>query len=233
MLKHSASKNNIREYYFINKSLTSSYENSFATKVCYSLFSIIPFEGFVLCLRYFTLAIIILFFVVPVISYILGVYDNFNKNEKSIDQELFSSSLSVEAEEEIASIEDMSLGIFMLVLVFGVFFCSHGSLLLSALPEITFMFYVIPLFFIVIYAIPALLIYDFGIFFLSIFRGSSNSASLGMELLYDYIALASAYLRLVVQNVRLLLMALVYASLHEAVLTYVAYASCNPFYESF
>ena len=232
-LKYVASKNNLKEQYYIDRSVRSAYEDSYSTKILYSAFSLFPYESFALCIQYLTFFVVVIFFVIPLIVSLVGFYDNENNNEKSIDQEFFASSLSVESEEEIASIEDMLLGLFMLVLVFGVFFCTNSSYMLSILPEVTFMFYVIPLFFVIIYCIPALLIYDFGIFFLSVFRGSSNSSSLAMELLYDYIALASAYLRLVVQNVRLLLMVLVYASLHEAVLTYVAYASCNPFYESF
>jgi len=41
-----------------------------------------------------------------------------------------------------------------------------------------------------------------------------------VELLYDYIAFFAFYIRLIVQNVRLILMGFTFAAFHEAVITH-------------
>jgi len=66
--------------------------------------------------------------------------------------------------------------------------------------------------------IPAFLAYDFGIYFVSYLRGKGDSTISFVELMYDYIAFASFYIRLIVQNVRLLLMTFTFASFHEIIL---------------
>jgi len=68
--------------------------------------------------------------------------------------------------------------------------------------------------------IPAFLAYDFGIYFLAYLRGVGASPIIFVELMYDYIAFAGFYIRLVVQNVRLILMTFTFASFHEAIITH-------------
>jgi hypothetical protein len=75
----------------------------------------------------------------------------------------------------------------------------------------------------VIFFVPTLLVYDFGIFFLTYLRGAATTPSLAMELLYDYIAFAAFYVRLGVQNVRLLLMFFTFFSLYECIITFVTF----------
>jgi len=65
---------------------------------------------------------------------------------------------------------------------------------------------------------PTYLIYDFGIYFLTYLRGVGASSLIIMELMYDYIALAAFYIRLMVQGVRLVLMIFTYISLHDLIL---------------
>jgi hypothetical protein len=65
---------------------------------------------------------------------------------------------------------------------------------------------------------PTYLVYDFGIYFLTYLRGVGSSSLFTMELLYDYIAFAAFYIRLMVQSVRLILMTFTYISLHDLIL---------------
>jgi len=68
--------------------------------------------------------------------------------------------------------------------------------------------------------IPAFLAYDFGLYFVAYLRGVGGSPVILVELLYDYIAFAAFYIRLIVQNVRLILMTFTFASFHEAIITH-------------
>lgn len=63
-----------------------------------------------------------------------------------------------------------------------------------------------------------MLILDFGLFFLTFLKGSSQLPLLALELIYDYIALAAFYIRVLVQSVRLILMIFTFFSLHEMIL---------------
>jgi len=85
-------------------------------------------------------------------------------------------------------------------------------------PEFYLTFYVFPALYFLIMLIPAFLAYDFGIYFVAYLRGKGDSTVSVVELMYDYIAFASFYIRLVVQNVRLLLMTFTFASFHEIIL---------------
>jgi hypothetical protein len=64
---------------------------------------------------------------------------------------------------------------------------------------------------------PTYLIYDFGIYFIAYLRGVGSSSLFTMELLYDYIACAAFYIRLMVQAVRLVLMTFTYISMHDLI----------------
>lgn len=68
------------------------------------------------------------------------------------------------------------------------------------------------------------MLYDFGIFALTFLRGAAPLSIIGLELLYDYIAIFSFYIRLCVQGVRLLLMLFTFASLHD----YIVFYTVNP-----
>jgi len=64
------------------------------------------------------------------------------------------------------------------------------------------------------------LAYDFGLYFVAYLRGVGGSPVMFVELLYDYIAFSAFYIRLIVQNVRLILMLFTFAAFHEAVITH-------------
>lgn len=164
--------------------------------------------------------LVIIYFVVIFLAFFFSYYNNSSQDENTIDQDFFLASASVEAEEEIASIEDISVTLIVLVFVFGWFFYANCPFLLNNIPELSFSFYFLPFLYYIIVFIPTFLVYDFGIFFLTYLRGASPTASLAMELLYDYIAFAAFYVRLAVQNVRLLLMLFTYFSLYECIMVY-------------
>ena len=77
-----------------------------------------------------------------------------------------------------------------------------------------------PQLYLIVLSIPTLLIYDFGIVFPMYLKGVALSALPIFEIIYDFIAIISLYVRLLVQAVRLVLMLLTYASMHDVILFY-------------
>ena len=80
---------------------------------------------------------------------------------------------------------------------------------------ITFFF---PLFYTYIFTMPLLILYTFGFTFSVFLRGSGSTKMFFVECLYDYIALSAFFIRLLVQNVRLILMCLTLGSFHEVMI---------------
>jgi hypothetical protein len=79
-------------------------------------------------------------------------------------------------------------------------------------------FYLFPFLYYIILVIPVSLAYDFGLFFVAYLRGVGGSPVIFVELMYDYIMFSAFYIRLIVQNVRLILMTFTFAAFHEVVI---------------
>jgi hypothetical protein len=197
----------------------------FTSSLFESIFSQVLVEGFlspvfeVLDLLVFTYVVAL--FLVFFFSY----YTSSSKEENIIDQDFFVVSASVESEEEIASVEDTSLALVILIFVFGWYFYINCPFLINKVPELSVAYYALPFLYYIVVFVPTFLVYDFGIFFLTYLRGAATTSSLVMELLYDYIAFAAFYVRLAVQNVRLLLMLFTYFSLYECIMVYTTFNS--------
>lgn len=84
-----------------------------------------------------------------------------------------------------------------------------------------FIFLFLPLLMYILFFIPIFLLYDYGMHFITYLRGAGSSSSLVMEFVYDCIAFASFFIRLSVQNVRILLITLTFFSLYEFILFFV------------
>lgn len=173
-------------------------------------------DVFLLFLDFLALNTIIIFGLMLYFSY----FSNSVKEEGTLDNDFMLSSITIEAEEEIASIDDMLFAIFIVMYVFGWFFYIHCWVIITTIPELTLTIYLFPVMYYVILSIPTFLVYDFGIFFLAYLKGSSQSSLLLLELVYDYIALAAFYIRILVQGVRLILMTFTYYNLQEFILSY-------------
>ena len=72
-----------------------------------------------------------------------------------------------------------------------------------------------PFLYFLIVVIPMSLLFDYGIYFLTYLSGSGKSTSVTVELTFDYIAVSIFFLRLLVQNVRLIFMVFTFTELHE------------------
>ena len=88
------------------------------------------------------------------------------------------------------------------------------------IPEIVLALYLFPFLFYMILLIPLNLSYDFGLYFVCYLRGVGKAPTAFVEVMYDYIGFAAFYIRLLVQNVRLILMLFTFGSFHELVLAH-------------
>lgn len=220
------------EVNYINESIISSIVLPFTSAFFFVMKDQIMYENhhsphfliINMLLNIYCVALFLVFF--------FSYFNNSSRDENIVDQDFMVAAMTVEAEEEIASIDDMSMSLFILIFIFSWFFYANCIFILTNIPEISVLYYNIPFLYYMIFLIPTLLLYDFGIFFVAYLRGASSTASFAMELLYDYIAVATFYTRLLVQNVRLLLMTLVYFSLYECILAFVTLTTWFGNYET-
>lgn len=151
-------------------------------------------------------------------SMYFSYYNNATKEYSLIDHDYLLASTAVEAEEEISSWDDMILAALLIIFIFLWYFGINTLMVVTNAPEFYLSMYIFPALYFLIMLIPAFLAYDFGIYFVSYLRGKGDSTVSSVELMYDYISFASFYIRLVVQNVRLLLMTFTFASFHEIIM---------------
>lgn len=161
-------------------------------------------------------------FLTFVVSFFLTIYFSFFttpvKEEVTIDYDYMAASGTVEAEKEITALDDMLMGIVLVLYLIGWYFYVHCWTLVTNLPELMLLFYLLPgLFFIIIF-MPINLIFDFGGLFLAYLRGVGATPLILYELMFDYIAVLIFGVRILVQGVRIILMVFTYASMHDLVM---------------
>jgi hypothetical protein len=146
---------------------------------------------------------------------------NTSVNHNNVDSDFLVNSLSIESEEEIASIDDTALLLIIILFIFGWFFFFNYLNILTSLGEVMLIFIFLPFLLYIMFFIPIFLLFDYGMYFITYLRGAGSSASLVMEFIYDCIAFLAFFIRLSVQNVRLLLITLTFFSLYEFILFFV------------
>jgi hypothetical protein len=154
------------------------------------------------------------------VSFLMSWY-NTSAKSNNIDSDFLINSLSIESEEEIASIDDTVLLLIIIFFIFGWFFLFNYLNILTYLGEVMFIFIFLPILLYIMFLIPIFLLFDYGMHFITYLRGAGSSASLLMEFIYDCIAFLAFFIRLSVQNVRLLLITLTFFSLYEFILFFV------------
>jgi len=207
------------EYKYVFNSVTNNFLVPYISTFRFLIAIETPSEGLII------IPFIVLDFIAKLgiagllILFMMYWYDTYI-NGNSIDSEFFINALSVEAEEEIASIEDTSVSLVVVFCVFGWFFFANYFNILTNIGDAMFMFLFIPVLFGIMFLIPIYLLIDYGMNFLIYLRGAGSTSSLFMEFVYDCIAFLAFFIRLGVQNVRLLLITLTFFSLYELILFY-------------
>jgi hypothetical protein len=174
------------------------------------------FTAIMMIPQFIIIFMLVLLFLLLYFSY----FNNANSEDNIIDHEFLAFNVTIEAEEEIGSIDDMLLASVILLYIFLWFFWIYSWSSFSIMPQLTMTIYLFPFLYFIILLIPFSLLYDYGAYFLTYLNGVGKSSVLMIELLFDYIAVSIFYLRLMVQNVRLIFMLFTYSELHELVVFY-------------
>jgi len=157
----------------------------------------------------------IFFLITLVISFYFSYYSLYFSEDTAIDSDYLSSSIMIESEKELSSLDDVLLTSVIIIHLFGWFFYINSWIILGSYPELILMFYLLPFLAYLVFGMPSILLIDFGNYFLMFIRGCGNYTSLTAELMYDYINISAFYVRLSVQWVRLLIMYLTFAIMHD------------------
>jgi len=92
--------------------------------------------------------------------------------------------------------------------------------MLSKFPEFMMFMYAIPGIFYVVFSTPTYLLYDYGVYYGTYLRGASISSFFIYEFGYDIIMVFVFYIRLALQAIRLVLMAITCASYYDYIMFY-------------
>lgn len=206
------------ELTFIKEMVFKEFYTLYFSTLVFSLYELNISETFYSPVILIPQLILLVFLSVIFISFYFSYYTNATNEENIIDSDYLVSSVAVEAEKEISSLDDMILGLVILIYVFGWYFYIHCWSMLSTMPELILVFYLFPGLYYIILGMPTFLIYDFGIYFLTYMGGKGNGSLLTVALIFDYIGVFIFYTRILVQGIRLVLMLGTYASMHDVIL---------------
>jgi hypothetical protein len=219
------------EIYYIHENFINTYVVPFTSALYFTTQLGSYTEGYLSPVLLILNIILLVFSTFIFIAFFFSWYNNSSTDENTIDQDFLIASMTVESEEEVASIDDISVVLVLLVFLFAWYFYANCIFILTNIPEISVIYYNLPFLYYMIILLPIFLLYDFGIFFVTYLRGASSTSSFAMELLYDYIAVTAFFIRLGVQNVRLLLMTFTYFSLYECIISFMTLTSSINNYE--
>lgn len=192
-----------------------------ASKINISILDSIFLENYYLPVFLFSQFLFLMFVISIFLSFYFSFFNSASKEENTVDFDFLAASLTVEAEKEITAIDDILMGIIVIIYIFFWFFYIHCWSLFSILPELGLVFYLFPFLWVIVLGVPVFLLYDFGIFYVTYLRGVGPSPILIAELMYDYIGILAFFIRLVVQGVRIVLMTLTYVGLHDFIIFHI------------
>lgn len=137
------------------------------------------------------------------------------KNEKLYDNYNTVITYLTESEKELGSLDDMFVGIAILIMVYGWFF--YGVIFLNFFLNsgLSYMFVGLPLFLLTVLGMPSNLIWNYGIKFPVYLRGASTTTILFLEFMYDVLAASIMFIRLIVQSIRFILMFFAFFECYE------------------
>lgn len=208
------------EILFINNSIIVSFIFKYTGYLTHTMTNLLISETFINASLMFIHLIFIIGFILMGLLLYFSFFTSSTKEENLVDNDHMLANITIEAEEEIASMDDIIMLFCLLLYIYGWFFYSHFWYLATKVPEFILLIYLFPFLYYIIVFIPTLLLYDFGIFFVAYLRGVASLPVFILELVFDFVALMAFYIRILVQGVRLLLMVFTYASLHDFILYY-------------
>lgn len=220
------------EIIFIKEQLLNNFFFTLLTDINVSALQYLESQSLLTPIMLFPQLLFLIYVFFFIVAFFFSYYSSSSKEESTIDADYLSAGLTVESEKEIGSLDDIVMAAIIFIYVFGWYFYLYAWTLFSSVPEIVLVFFFFPLLYYTILNTPTFLLNDFGILYNCYLRGISPSPTLVFELMYDYIAVIAFYVRLLTQGVRLALMFLTYATMHDYVLFYSYDFSFLPWNES-
>lgn len=203
------------QLFFNNFYLNDIYLN----KLSYKLLSISLFKHALFSYSSWFLGFFVFIFVYVlfIIYYLLftNKINNCYKNEKLYDEYNSVINYLVESEKELGSLDDMFVGVSILICIYGWFFFGTIFLNFFANTNTNYLYCGFPLFLFIVLGMPTNMIWNYGIFYSVYLRGSSNTTLFFLEFMYDVLATTIMYIRLFVQNVRFILMFFAFFECYE------------------
>lgn len=212
------------EVIFFKGQLTNNFFFKFLSDVNISAIQYVESQSFLTPVMLFPQLLFIGYVAFFFVAFYFSYYSSSSKEESTIDADYLSASVTVESEKEIGSIDDLLMPSIIFIYTFGWYFYLYCWTMISSQPEIILVFFFFPLLYYTIFNTPTFLLYDYGILYNCYLRGIAPTPTLLFELMYDYIAVISFYVRILTQGVRLALMFFTYAAMHDYVL-YMNYSS--------
>lgn len=211
------------ELIFVRQQIINNYLFDYLTDINFTAIQYMESQSLLTAVMLLPQLLLLSYIAFFLVSFYFSFYSSSSKEESTVDADYLSASITVESEKEIGSLDDILMGVIILTYVFGWYFYLHCWPMISLVPEIVIVFFFFPLLYYTIFNTPTFLLYDFGILYNCYLRGIAPTPTLLFELLYDYIAVISFYVRILTQGVRLALMFLTYAGMHD----FILYADYN------
>jgi hypothetical protein len=107
------------ELNFIRESIFKEYYFSFLSNLVFSLYELATPETFYSPVILIPQLLFLVFLSVIFISFYFSYFSTVTNEENTVDADYLVSSVAVEAEKEISSLDDMILGLIVLIYIFG------------------------------------------------------------------------------------------------------------------
>jgi len=107
------------ELNFIRENIFKDYYFSFLSNLVFSLYELATPETFYSPVILVPQLLLLVFFSVIFISFYFSYFSTSTGEENTIDADYLISSVTVESEKEISSLDDMILGLVVLIYIFG------------------------------------------------------------------------------------------------------------------
>lgn len=200
---------------FISNYLNFFFVNNYSYKLIFiNLFKkqIINYNSWLLLL---ILVILLYFFFIWIYFIFFNKINLLYKNEKFYDNYNVTTNYLIESEKELGSLDDMFVGISILICIYGWFF--FGTLFFNLFSNISIIYLYVgfPIFLLIVLGMPTNMLLNYGILYPIYLRGSSNTTILLLEFMYDILATGVMYMRLVVQNVRFIIIFFAFFECYE------------------
>lgn len=211
---------NFPEQFTFESAFSNHYIKSFLQEnSSYKFLSVSFYKNQIFCYAsWFTFmlsVIMVISFIIWVFSLVSYVVNTFFKNEKTYDNYNVVANYLVESEKELGSLDDMFVGISILICIYGWFFFSTFFFNFFSNISLSHLYVGFPLFLFIVLGMPTNMLWNYGILYPVFLRGSSNTTILSLEFMYDILATGIMYIRLIVQNVRFLLMFFAFFECYE------------------